>query len=193
MRKGMIFAGALVLGALAALQRPSASRPEAESYTVDPVHSVTLFRILHGNVGAFHGRFNSTAGTFTVQEGGTGAVKIVIDAASVDTHNEGRNKHLKSADFFSVEQFPEIVFEGSLKHLSGNQYEAKGKLSLHGATKEVTVPMERIGSGEVPKMGYRTGFEGVFTIKRSDYGMNYGPGMLGDEVRVTVAVEGVRK
>ncbi len=192
MRKGFIFAGFLALGVVAWLSRPAASLPEAETFQIDTVHTSVVFRILHLNVAPFYGRFNKTTGSFTVQEGGTGPVNITIDATSVDSANDKRDAHLKSPDFFSVEQFPEITFKGELKHVSGNTFEAKGTLSLHGVSKEITVPMERIGSGEA--MGaYRIGFEGSFTVKRSAYGMNWNPGALGDEVTLLLGIEGVRK
>lgn len=192
MRKGMIFAGLLALGFVAWLSRPAASLPEAETYEVDTVHTSVVFRIVHLGVAPFYGRFNKTTGSFTLQEGGTGAVEITIDATSVDTANEKRDGHLKSPDFFSVEQYPEITFKGEVKHVSGSTYEAKGTLSLHGVSKEITIPLERLGSVEA--MGaYRTGFEGSFTVKRSDYGMNWNPGALGDEVKLMLGVEGTRK
>lgn len=193
MRYGIGFLVAAALGAVAYLQAPSASAPGAETYDVDPVHSVVLFRITHLNVSAFHGRFNDIAGSFTVDDDGGGSVDITVKAESVDTGNQKRDDHLRSPDFFSVKQFPAITFQSkALKKLDGNRYEAKGTLGLHGVSKEVTVPLERIGSGE--GMGqHRTGFEAVFTIKRSEYGMNYGPGALGDDVRLTVAIEGIRK
>lgn len=192
MRKGILVAGLVSLGAAAWLARPAASLPEAETYAVDPVHTTVVFRIVHLNVAPFYGRFNRTSGTFTVQEAGTGSVDLAIDAASVDTGNAKRDGHLKSPDFFAVEQFPEITFKGALRHLSGDRFEAKGTLTLHGVSKEITVPVQRIGSGEA--MGaYRTGFEAIFTIRRSDYGMTWNPGALGDEVKLMLGVEGTRK
>ncbi len=184
----------LVVAAVAALQVPSASEPGAESYTVDPVHSVVLFRIEHLKVGAFHGRFDKISGSFTVDEAGAGSVEVTVDAASVNTGNEQRDGHLKSPDFFNVKQFPSITFKSNaLKRVDGKTYEAVGQLTLHGVTKPLTVTLERIGSGKGMQGEYRTGFEAIFTIKRSDFGMNWRLDLLGDEVRVTVAVEGIRE
>ena len=192
MRTGTV----LLLVAVAAIfffDTPSASSPKAETFEVDPVHSVVIFRIKHLNVSAFYGRFNEVKGSFTVDDGGAGAVDITIVAASVDTANARRDGHLKSPDFFSAKQFPEITFKSkSLKKLEGNRYEAKGTLSLHGVSKEITVALERIGSGEAMN-AYRTGFEGTFTIKRSDFGMKWRLDMLGDEIRVIMGIEGMRK
>jgi len=192
MRKGMIFVSLLALGAVAWLQTPSASLPEAETFQVDSTHTSVVFRILHLNIAPFYGRFNTAKGSFTVQEGGTGSVDITIDATSVDTADEKRNGHLKSPDFFSVEQFPEITFKGSLKHVSGDKFEATGTLTLHGVSKEITVPMERFGSANAMG-GHRVGFGGSFTVRRSEYGMNWNPGVLGDEVTLLLGIEGLNK
>ncbi|MHC4547726.1 MAG: YceI family protein [Planctomycetota bacterium] len=182
-----------VLAAIAYLQRPSTSSPQTESYAVDSVHSVVLFRIKHLNVSAFYGRFNGVKGAFAVNEEGAGAVDITIDAESVDTANEQRDGHLKSPDFFNVKQFPEITFKSDrLTRIGDNRYEAKGTLTLHGVSKEITVRLERIGSAHAMK-AYRTGFEGAFTIKRSDFDMKWRLDLLGDEIKVIVAIEGMRQ
>lgn len=191
MRLGISFLSVAVLGAVVFLASPSASLPEAETYVVDPVHSTVIFRINHMGASNFYGRFNGIAGEFTLVEGGTGSVSVTIDAASVDTASEKRDGHLKSSDFFSVEEFPKITFKSdALKHLGGSKYEAKGTLTMRGVSKEVTVAAERIGVGEMQGRKI-TGFEGTVTIKRREFGMKYGlGGPLGDEVRLILSVEG---
>lgn len=198
MRVGISVLLVAVLGTVVFLASPSASLPQPESYAVDPVHSTVLFRINHAGVSNYYGRFNEIQGTFTVAEGGTGSVSVTIPVASVDTANEKRDGHLKSPDFFSAEQFPEITFKSeALKDTAGSRYEAKGTLTMHGVSKEVTVALERIGTKDLgEKMGgIRTGFEGSVTIKRSDFGMKYGidMGMLGDEIKLIFGIEGTRK
>ena len=198
MRVGISVLFVAVLGAVVFLASPSASLPESENYSVDPVHSTVLFRINHAGVSNFYGRFNEIKGDFTVAEGGTGSVSVTIPLESVDTANEKRDDHLKSPDFFSAEQFPEITFKSdAVKNTGGNKYDAKGTLTMHGVSKEVTVALERIGTKDLgEKMGgIRTGFEGTVTIKRSDFGMKYGidMGMLGDEIKLILGIEGIRK
>lgn len=198
MRVGISVLLVAVLGTVVFLASPSASLPQPENYVVDPVHSTVLFRINHAGVSNYYGRFNEIQGTFTVAEGGTGSVSVTIPVASVDTANEQRDGHLKSPDFFSAEQFPEITFKSeALKDTGGSKYEAKGTLTMHGVSKEVTVALERIGTKDLgEKMGgIRTGFEGSVTIKRSDFGMKYGidMGMLGDEIKLIFGIEGTRK
>ncbi len=189
--------GILVLlagAAFFALPRPVAAKSAAAStFTVDPVHSAVLFRIQHMGVGYFHGRFNDIAGSFTLDEG-AGAVEITVRGDSVDTNNAKRDGHLKSPDFFSCAEFPEITFRSSKLTDDGKgTYTCSGELSLHGVTRPLELRLARIGTGKGMQGETRTGFEGVLTIKRSDFGMTWRPEVLGDEVRITVAVEGVQQ
>ncbi len=198
MRVGISVLLVAVLGVAAFLASPSASLPDTETYEVDAVHSSIIFRINHAGVSNFYGRFNAIEGTFTVAQGGTGSVSVTIPVDSVDTANEKRDEHLKSPDFFSAEQFPEITFKSdALKDIGGNKYEAKGTLTMHGVSKEVTIALERIGTKDLGEKfgGVRTGFDGTVTFKRSDFGMKYGVdmGMLGDEIKLFLGIEGIRK
>ncbi len=192
MRKGLTLASAaLVLAVVALVDTPSRSAPVAGDVTVDPVHSSVLFRIQHNGAAMFYGRFNRVAGSISVVEGGTGALDLTVDVDSVDTANEGRDKHLKSPDFFNAEQFPEITFQSeALRHLGGSKYEAKGTFSMHGVEKEITVAIEHTGTGKNRQGAPVMGFETAFTVKRSDYGMNFMQGPIGDEVRIIVSIEG---
>jgi polyisoprenoid-binding protein YceI len=167
-----------------------------ETYKVDPVHSSNWFAIKHLNVANFYGRFNEVDGTIVVSESDPAAClfDIQIKADSVDSHNPARDKHLKSADFFDVEKFPQITFKSSAVKKAGEQaYEVKGDLTLHGVTKPLTVKVERTGAGLGMKGEYRAGFETRFDIQRSDFGMTTMLNGLGDEVRLTVSIEAVRQ
>lgn len=196
MRVGLSVLLVAVLGSIVFLASPSASLPEPETFQIDAVHSSVLFRINHAGVSYFYGRANEINGSFTVVEGGTGSVTLTIPVASIDTANKMRDDHLKGPDFFNAEQFPEIAFKSdAVRNTGGNKYEAKGTLTMHGVSKEVTIALERIGTKDLgEKFGYRTGFEGSVTIKRSDFGMKYGVdmGMLGDEVRLILGIEGLK-
>jgi polyisoprenoid-binding protein YceI len=197
MRVGLAVLFVAAFGGIVLLASPSRSLPPTETFAVDAVHSSVLFRISHAGVGAFYGRFNEISGSFTVTEGGTGSVSVTIPVASVDTANKQRDDHLRGPDFFNVEQFPDMTFRSdAVKNTGGNKYEATGTLTIHGVSKEVTIPLERLGTKDLgEKFGYRTGFEGSVTIKRSDFGMKYGVdmGVLGDEVKLILAIEGLRK
>ncbi len=200
----LLLAGATVAG-LAAFSpvdpqatNTQATNPQAtETYNVDPVHTTAIFRIKHLGVTYFYGRFNETTGTFTVntEDPSEMSFDVQIKTESVDTNATGRNNHLKSPDFFNAKEFPTISFKSkSVKSSGESTYSVAGDLTLHGVTKPITVQMEFVGQGDKgPRFGYRAGFDATITIKRSDFGMNFMQGMLGDEVRIMVGLEGARQ
>ncbi len=167
----------------------------ADDYKLDPVHCSAIFRIQHLNVSYFYGRFNGPEGTVTVDDADPSKDKfdVTIKTDSLDTGNPNRDKHLKSGDFFSAQEFPTINFKSTAVKSSGdNKIDVTGDLTLHGATKSITVTLDRTGTADT-QVGHRTGFEGSFTIKRSDYGMNKMIGMVGDEVKLMISIEAVKQ
>ncbi|RMG17909.1 MAG: hypothetical protein D6731_03205 [Planctomycetota bacterium] len=185
---------------LAALLAAACATPclGAETYGIDPVHSTIIFRIKHLGVSYLYGRFNKVQGTLFLDDEDPSKSKISVEvtAASVDTGNQKRDDHLRGPDFFNVKQFPKITFKSTKVKKTGEAiYEVTGNLSLHGKTKQITVRATRVGTGPDPWGGHRTGFELVFRVKRSDFGMNYMQGEkgIGDEVRLIVGIEAVRK
>lgn len=177
----------------AALAAPSA---RAESYKVDPVHSMAVFRIRHANVGYVWGRFNDPAGTFTLDESdpAKSSFNLEIKVENVDTHNAQRDAHLKSPDFFNAKQYPTITFKStSVKKGEGNTLQATGALTIHGVTKTVTVPVELTGRGQFPPGTPRAGIEATFSVKLADFEIKTMGGMIGEEARVVVALEGVKQ
>jgi polyisoprenoid-binding protein YceI len=190
------------LGLLAAFALPSSPAASgapaaAETFTIDGGHSSVVFGIEHLGVSYVYGRFNALAGSFDLDEANPAKshVKVVIQAAGVDTNSDGRDKHLRSPDFFNAEQFPEITFESKkVTHADGPVYKLEGELSLHGVTKPLSVQAELVGKGDRgQRFGYRGGFRTGFKIKRSDFGMTFMPDAIGDEVEVIASFEGVRK
>lgn len=168
----------------------------AAEYAVDPVHSVVLFRIKHLNVSYFHGRFNEVSGTFTLdaEHPAKSTIRVEVNAESVDTGNEARDKHIRSEELFDTDRHKTIRFVSkSVTKAGEHKYEAAGELTFHGTTRPLTVTIEHTGEGPGMRGETRSGFEAVFTVKRSEYGMTGLMGPLGDDVRLTVAVEGVRK
>lgn len=172
---------------------PKPSEPPSNAYRVDPVHSKALFRVQHMGAGAFWGRFNTVQGTIAHDDAAQPPLRIevTIPVQSVDTGSERLDGHLKSPDFFSAEQFPELSFKTTGARKTGDHmYEVSGDLTMRGVTKQVSVPVEWVGTADGPA-GKRCGFEAVFTVNRNDYQISYGPGALGDDVRLIVAMEGV--
>lgn len=166
----------------------------ADTYKIDGVHSTAIFRIKHMNTSYSYGRFNDISGKIVndAANPAAGSVEIEIKADSIDTHNANRDGHLKSPDFLNTKQFPVITFKSKEIKKAGDALEVSGDFTLHGVTKPVTTKVVQTGTGKNPKGGELIGFETTFTIKRSDYGMNFMPGGLGDVVQITFASEAVK-
>ncbi|NOS99055.1 MAG: YceI family protein [Phycisphaerales bacterium] len=189
MRRGIFVLTVVVLGLVGWF----AAAAKAETFKIDDTHSSVVFRIKHMNVSYFYGRFNKIEGRFTLEDGDAAgnSIEIEVDASSVDSKNEGRDRHLKSPDFFNAKQFKTITFKSTaIKSAGEGKFEVTGDLTLHGVTKSVTVPVERVGKGPGREGGTIAGFEAVFTVKRSEFGMEFMNGPLGDEVRLMVGIEG---
>lgn len=173
----------------------AAGRPDAASgtYAIDTVHSAVIFRVKHMDVSWAYGRFNQVTGNVVLDAAHPekSSVQLLIAVDSVDTANEKRDQHLKSPDFFSASEFPEITFESeTVKALKDGALEVTGKLDMHGVTKPLTVTVIPTGtSAGDDRRPALAGFETTFTLKRSDFGMDNMIGPLGDEVTVTLSVE----
>ncbi len=193
-----IVASVLGLGALALVGLPLQARPvpAADSYSIDPVHSSVAFRIKHMNIAPFYGQFDEMTGSvsFDAADPSKDSIQASIKVDSVNTHNDKRNGHLKSPDFFNAAKFPTMEFKSTTFTKSGeNAFDVAGDLTIHGVTKAVTIKLEKTGEGKSAQMGERIGFGAEFTLKRSDYGINFMPDGLGDEIKVAIGIEAAKK
>jgi len=164
-----------------------------DTYKIDSVHSQVGFRIRH-LVAKVSGRFAKFNGTVTVDSKDItkSSVEVSIDAASISTDNEARDKHLRSVDFFEVEKFPVITFKSTaVKEVAKGKLEVTGNLTIKGITKQVTFPITNAGTQPGMKPGtVLAGFvDGTLRINRNDFGIKYGPGILGEDVDITLDVE----
>lgn len=165
----------------------------AQAFKVDAVHSAVVFRIKHMNVSNFYGRFNTLAGSWTLDSASPekSAMEFTIQAESVDSGNGKRDDHLRSPDFFNAKEFPTISFKSTKVTSKGeNAYEVVGDLTLLGKTRPVTVALTHTGTA-TSQRGTRSGIEAVFSFKRTDFGMNYSTDSLSDEVTIMAGVSGV--
>lgn len=171
---------------------PSAQQSANQTFTLDGVHSSVMFRIEHMGVSNFYGAFTDVSGTYTV--GDAPSFDITVKTDSVDTRNEGRDRHLESPDFFNAAEFPTITFKSTKAEKAGDNWSVTGDLTLHGVTKPVTCEI-KFWPAKQTRQGNKSGFETHLTIKRSDFGMNtyIAEGGLGDEVTILVAGEGGAK
>lgn len=174
----------------------SFAHAEPVTFKIDPVHSTVLFRIMHLNISPSYGRFADPTGSFVIDS--TDVTKssfdINIDVTKVNTDSTKRDEHLRGPDFFSVQQFPTATFKStSVKDAGGGKLDVTGNLTLRGVTKPVSLTMTKTGEGDRgARFGYRAGFEGTVTLKRSDFGITYMMDGLGDEVQLTIALEGTK-
>lgn len=171
-----------------------------EIYTIDTVHSNVTFTVRH-LVSKVSGQFNEFDGTVTADFAnlGTSGVEFTIKTASIDTRNEKRDGHLRSADFFDVEQYQEITFKSTkVTKVDDDSYAVAGTLTMRGVSKEITLTVDYLGSMNAMG-GTRAGFELSTTINRKDYGVSWnrpldaGGWVLSDEVDVNIALEVVKQ
>ena len=191
----------LVLALATALLAPASGR--AATWELDPAHSSIGFAIRHMMISTVRGQLRTFTGKATGDPTAPdkGAIEVTIDATSIDTANAKRDEHLKSPDFLDVAKFPTITFK-SKKIAAAGQGKVKltGDLTLHGVTKEVVLDVEGPTPAIKDPMGNtRAGAHATTKINRKDFGIVYnktldgGGLMVGDEIDVTIDVEGVQK
>ncbi|HEX4494411.1 MAG TPA: YceI family protein [Thermoanaerobaculia bacterium] len=189
------------VAAVAAFATVVALPLRAETFAVDPSHSEVSFQIRH-MVSQVRGRFNDFSGTVQLDAKNLAAssVDFHIKATSIDTNTPDRDKHLRSADFFDVEKFPEITFKSeSIQAAGKDKYNVTGTLTMHGVSKKVTLPVTLGGEAKDPWGNTRAGFGIETTLDRKDYGIVWnkaidnGGVMLGDDVKIAINLEAVKK
>jgi len=174
----------------------SVSAYAAETYKLDPAHTSVVYRVKYSGVTFVYGRFNGPTGTFVYDDASPSksSIEMQVDANNIDTAVEKRDNHLKSPDFFNAAEYPMVTFSStSVKKIDSDTYQVTGNLTLLGKTRKLTVNAKQTGSGKDPWGNFRRGFETSFTIKRSDFGMNFMLGGVSDEVGLTVSVSGIRQ
>lgn len=184
-----------LIGVLAVSHLSYAETAKAGNYKIDPAHTSVTFSVNHLGISELVGRFNTVEGSLEFAEKGVSKVEVSIETASVDTSHKKRDDHLRSPDFFNAKQFPNIKFSSSKVHYdsNGEPEKVEGKLALHGKTRSVTLVVNPVGAGSDPWGGYRAGYKATTTIKRSDYGMNFMEGGIGDEIAITLNIEAVKQ
>jgi len=167
----------------------------ADTFKVDAVHSFVLFSVQHLGIANTYGRFNDISGTvvFDKDNPSNSSVELSVKVETLDTHNSIRDRSLKSPDFFDAKQFPTMNFKSTKVEGSGDALKVSGDLTIHGVTKPLTVDFKKGGEGKGVFGEMRGGGETRFTIKRSDFGMNFQQGAVGDEVNITLSLEGIKK
>ncbi|MDX1936105.1 MAG: YceI family protein [Flavihumibacter sp.] len=187
----------LLFTTLTALVVSIAASAQATSWKLDKVHSVVKFSVTHMVVSETEGSFKLFDGTVdhTKADFSDAKINFTVDVNSISTDNEGRDKHLKSDDFFSAEKFPQMKFEStSMTPLGGNKYKLAGNLTIKDVTKPVTFDVI-YGGTITTSRGTKAGFKATTTINRFDYNLKWdrateaGSLVVSKEVEVTIKVE----
>jgi polyisoprenoid-binding protein YceI len=182
---------------IAVLMMASFSVSAQTKWSVDKAHSSVKFSVIHMVVSEVDGNFKMFDGSLEAAKPDFSDAKInfTIDVNSINTDNEKREGHLKSADFFDVANYPQIKFVGtSMKPLGGNKYELKGNLTLKDVTKPVVFQVT-YGGTLTTKNGAKAGFKAKTTIDRYDYNLKWNNALeagglaVSKEVEITVNVE----
>ena len=184
----LILFSALLLGA---------SPTFAKTWNVDGSHTNVGFSVTHLFT-SVQGRFDGFDGTIVFDPADPGKTKVrgSIEAASINTNNERRDKHLRSPDFFDVEKFPTLDFESKrVESIRGKRMDLVGDLTIHGITRSVVIEAQFLGQGMDPWGNERAGFKATLTINRKDYGLNWnealetGGFLVGDEIEIRLDIE----
>lgn len=167
----------------------------AGTWNIDPAHSTVGFSVRHLVVSKVRGTFDDFTGAITIAEDGTPSVVADIKVDSVNTRNEGRDGHLKNADFFEAEKFPVATFRSTSVKAKGGDYVLTGEFTLHGVTKQIDLDLEFLGTN--PGMGHGpvAGFEASCVINRRDFGITIdmplegGGAVVGDKISLNIEIE----
>lgn len=180
----------------------SLSPAQSESWKIDPTHSSITFAIDYMVLTEVTGSFKEFSGAMHAPADSLakGAFTVAIKAGSINTDNEKRDGHLRSADFFDAEKFPEISFvSSSIRPTSGNSYSITGNLTMRGVTKPVVITAKQTGQMKDPWGNIRKGFKGTLTVNRSEFGVKYnsaletGGFVLGEDVDVTINAQFIKE
>jgi polyisoprenoid-binding protein YceI len=146
------------------------------TYTLDPAHSRIGFVARHAMVTKVRGAFNEFEGTATLDGANpaSSSAQVTISAASIDTRNAQRDEHLRSNDFLSMDEYPQITFSSTgARQVDDSTFELTGDLTIKGVTNPITIPFSYEGAAKDPFGNLRVGFEGAVTINRKDYGITW--------------------
>lgn len=172
-----------------------------ETFNIDLSHSSVSFSVRHMVIAKVHGRFARFSGAIALDEQTPSAssVNVTIEAASIDTNDEKRDGHLRSADFFDSDKFPQLTFVSSkVERPSGERFLVSGDLTIHGVTKPITLDVEYNGRGKDPWGGERASFSSKVSVNRRDFGLEWnqaleaGGVLVGDKIDITLEIEAVK-
>jgi polyisoprenoid-binding protein YceI len=186
-----MFRGVFVF--LTALLLVNSATAQSGTWKIDPNHSSAQFAVRHMGVSTVRGAFTKVSGTATYDpsDPGKATLDATIEASSVDTRVEMRDKDLRSPNFLDVQKYPTITFKSrQAKPAADGKLQITGDLTIHGVTKEVVLGVDGPSAPIKDPMGnQRIGASATTKINRKDFGVNGAPGVVGDDISITIDAE----
>ncbi len=170
----------------------------ADTYKIDPVHSSVAFSVKHMVISNVKGKFQEFTGILVLENNSLKEATGTIQTKSIDTGVAQRDEDLRSANFFDVEKFPTITFKSKRVEKKGEELLLVGDYTMHGVTKELSLPVKLSGPVKDPWGNQRIGLEAKTKLSRKDYGMTYNKALeagglvVGDEVEIEINAEAVK-
>ena len=175
---------------------PAATLIAQDTWQIDPMHSSAQFSVRHLGISTVRGAFTKVSGTILVDDANPAKDQITasIDAASVDTRVEMRDNDLRSPNFFDVQKYPTITFKSKrIEPAGAGKLKVAGDLTIHGVTKEVVLDVDGPSPAIKDPWGNpRRGASGSTKIIRQDFSVNGAPGVVGDEITISLDVEFIK-
>ncbi|MGX5209018.1 YceI family protein [Streptomyces violaceus] len=161
------------------------------NWALDPFHSSVNFTIRHLGIAKVRGRFERLeAGLFVGERAEDARVSATVDLASIDTGNADRDAHVRASDLLDVEKRPTMTYRSTRVSGEGEDWTMEGELTIGEVTRPVTLAVEFGGLVEVPMDGSRhAGFEATGEIRRSEFGLDFAPGLLGEVVKIQLDMQ----
>ena len=173
---------------------------KAGTWTLDPSHSEVTFSVRHMMISKVRGTFGVKSATLTAPENPLEAtVEAAVDVTSIDTKDEGRDTHLRSAEFFDVENYPTMEFRSTGVRIENGDFLVDGNLTIKGITKPVTFDFDFGGFGTDPWGNYKAGATAKTVINREDFGLTWnaaletGGVLVGKDVTITLDLQGAHQ
>ena len=170
------------------------------TWVIDPSHSEAGFTTRHAGIAKVRGSVAITEGTIVVGDDlATSSVTAVLDPATIDTRDANRDGHLRSADFFDVENFPTWTFTSTSVVAAGGDYVLTGDLTIHGVTKSVELALDFNGTATDPFGNARAGFSAEFEINRKDFGLTWnaaletGGVLVSEKVKIALDISAIKQ
>ena len=186
----------LLLFLTVTLSFAASAAAQVETWKLDPMHSAAQFSVRHMGISTVRGAFTKLSGALKYDPNDLGktALEATIDAGSVDTRVEMRDNDLRSPHFFDVQKFPALTFVSKHVESAGaGKLKVTGDLTIHGVSKEVVLDVDGpTAPVKDPKGNSHIGASATTTVNRNDFGVSGAPGMVGDDVSITIDAEFVK-